>query len=146
VIALAMDDGGIATEVPRRMAVCELVLAAAEEAGVPREDIYFDPLALPVCNEAGQAQVTLGTLREIKASFPRAKTTLGLSNVSHGLPRRTLVNQAFLIAALANGLDSAICDPTDAGVRRAITLGELVAGSDKHGRRYTRRVRKGEIQ
>jgi 5-methyltetrahydrofolate--homocysteine methyltransferase len=62
------------------------------------------------------------------------------------LPRRTLINQAFLIAALANGLDSAICDPTDEGIRRAIALGELIAGRDRHCRGYTRRIRKGEIQ
>lgn len=146
VIALAMDDNGIPAEVGRRVTVCDTILAAATEAGVPEENLYFDPLALPVCNDVGQAQVTLDTLRKIKAHFPRAKTTLGLSNVSHGLPRRTLVNQAFLIAALTNGLDSAICDPTDEGIRRAIALGELIAGRDRHCRGYTRRVRKGDIQ
>ncbi len=146
VIALAMDDSGIPNEVARRIEVCESILAAAKEAGVPEDNICFDPLALPVCNDVEQAKVTMATLREIKARFPRARTTLGLSNVSHGLPRRTLVNQAFLIAALSNGLDSAICDPTDRGIRRAIALGELIGGTDRHGRRYARRIRKGEIE
>jgi 5-methyltetrahydrofolate--homocysteine methyltransferase len=146
VIALAMDGGGIPTEVSRRVAVCESILAAATKAGVSEENIYFDPLAIPVCNDVTQPRMTLDTLREIKTKFPQAKATMGLSNVSHGLPRRTLINQAFLIAALANGLDSAICDPTDEGIRRAIALGELIAGRDRHCRGYTRRIRKGEIQ
>jgi 5-methyltetrahydrofolate--homocysteine methyltransferase len=145
VIALAMDDNGIPNDVAQRLRVCEAMLTAAADAGVPEENVLLDPLVLPVCNDVRHAQVTLSALREIKARFPRAKTTLGLSNVSHGLPRRTLVNQAFLIAALANGLDSAICDPTDQGIRRAITLGDLLAGRDRHCRRYARRVRKGEI-
>jgi 5-methyltetrahydrofolate--homocysteine methyltransferase len=140
-----MDDTGIPPDAPARLAVCERIATAAAAAGVSEERIFFDPLVLPMCSDIGQAQITFATLRELKARFPAAKTTMGLSNVSHGLPKRLIVNQAFLLAALANGLDSAICDPTKERIQWAITLGELVAGKDRHCRRYARRVRKGEI-
>ena len=65
VIALAMDGGGIPTGVSRRVAVCESILAAATKAGVSEENIYFDPLAIPVCNDVTQPRMTLDTLREI---------------------------------------------------------------------------------
>ncbi len=145
VIALAMDDTGIPPETGQRLAVCETITAAAEKAGVAESKLFFDPLVLPMCSDISQAQITFATLREIKQRFPEAKTTLGLSNVSHGLPERAQINHAFLLAALINGLDSAICDPTRDGLLWAVTLGELLAGKDRHCRRYARRVRKGEI-
>jgi 5-methyltetrahydrofolate--homocysteine methyltransferase len=120
-------------------------VAAASEAGVEEADLFFDPLVLPMCSDVQQPQITFETLRQIKTRFPKAKTTLGLSNVSHGLPQRRTVNQAFLLAALSNGLDSAICDPTNERIRWAITLGQMLAGKDRHCRSYSRRVRKGEI-
>jgi 5-methyltetrahydrofolate--homocysteine methyltransferase len=141
-----MDDTGIPSEAADRVAVCEAIAAAARNAGVPEDHLLFDPLVLPMCSDINQAQVTFSTLRALKRRFPEVKTTLGLSNVSHGLPDRARVNHAFLLTALANGLDSAICDPTREGILEAITLGELLAGKDKHCRRYTRRVRKGEIR
>jgi 5-methyltetrahydrofolate--homocysteine methyltransferase len=146
VVALAMDDTGIPPDTAKRIAVCESIAQAAADASVPEEKIFFDPLVLPMCSDVTQTGITLATLRELKTRFPRSKTTLGVSNVSHGLPQRALVNQAFLLAALVHGLDSAICDPTNERIHWAITLGELMAGKDKHGRRYARRVRKGEIQ
>lgn len=145
VIALAMDDKGIPETAEQRLAVCETIMSAANKLGIPEERLLFDPLVLPLCSDISQAQITFATLREIKARFPAAKTTLGLSNVSHGLPQRGMINQAFLLSALVSGLDSAICDPTNPRMQWAITLGELLAGKDKHCRRYARRVRKGEI-
>jgi 5-methyltetrahydrofolate--homocysteine methyltransferase len=145
VIALAMDDSGIPPQPADRLAVCERILTAANKAGVKEEQIFFDPLVLPMCSDVAQPQITYETLREIKKQFPKAKTTLGLSNVSHGLPQRRTVNQAFLLGALSNGLDSAICDPTIKEIRWGMTMGTLLAGKDRHCRGYSRRIRKGEI-
>lgn len=144
-IALSMDDTGIPPESAQRIAVCDRIAETASKIGVSEGNLFFDPLVLPMCSDITQAQITFATLREIKTRFPEAKTTLGLSNVSHGLPERARINHAFLLAALVNGLDSAICDPTREGMLEAMTLGELLAGKDRHCRRYARRVRKGEI-
>lgn len=146
VIALAMDANGIPKTADERLAVCESIASAAEKSGVPEAHLFFDPLVLPLVSDATQVRITLDTLRRIKARFPEAKTTMGVSNVSHGLPKRTAINEALLITALASGLDSAICDPTRDGIRRAIALGDLLAGNDRHCRRYSRQARKGEIR
>ena len=132
VIALAMDERGIPREPSVRVAICERILEAATAAGVDPEQLFFDPLVLPVSTDVTQGRVTLATL--------------GLSNVSYGLPRRPLINQAFLIAALSHGLDSAICDPTDPAIRQAILLGSLLTGRDCYCRRFTRAVRHGTLE
>jgi 5-methyltetrahydrofolate--homocysteine methyltransferase len=89
--------------------------------------------------------MAMDTLREMQARYPKAKSTLGLSNVSHGLPDRKMINRAFATTAIFCGLYSAICDPLDPGLRKAIVLGNLLAGKDRHCRSYARRVQKGEI-
>ncbi len=145
VIALAMGASGVPRDVEQRMDVCAQIQGEASKLGIPDSSLFFDPLVLPLCNDVTGVTMAMATLREIKRRYPKSKTTLGMSNVSHGLPKRRLVNQAFAIAALVNGLDSAICDPLDTGLRQAIVLGTLLAGKDRHCRGYTRRVQKGEI-
>ncbi|MBD3335358.1 MAG: methyltetrahydrofolate cobalamin methyltransferase [Candidatus Eisenbacteria bacterium] len=145
VIGLSMSGTGIPTSPDDRLAVCDAILTAAKDAGVPAGNIFLDPLVLPLCSDVAQGGVTLATLQAIKTRYPEARTIMGLSNVSHGLPRRAVINRGFLIAALAYGLDAAICDPTDAGTRQAAAVGELVAGRDRHCRKFTRLVRQGVI-
>lgn len=145
VIALAMGSGGVPKSVEDRMEVCTAIQSKAAALNISDARLFFDPLVLPLCNDVNGVNMAMATLRAIKSAYPQAKTTLGLSNVSHGLPKRKLVNRAFAIAALVNGLDSAICDPTNAGLREAIVMGTLLAGKDRHCRSYTRRVKKGEI-
>lgn len=142
-IALVMDKDGIPPTPQRRIEVAAEIHKAAQAKGVGEEQLFFDPLAMPIAADISQTMITLQTLRLIKQRFPKAKTTVGLSNVSHGLTKRSEVNGAFLIAALSNGLDSAICDPSIRSVKRAVVLGELVTGSDRHCRRFARAVRSG---
>ena len=146
VIALAMGDSGVPSDVDGRIAACDRILEATAAAGIATERVYIDPLSMPISAGISHGQVTLETLRRIHERVADAKTTVGLSNVSFGLPRRSLVNATFLVAALTHGLDSAICDPTDPEVRKAIVLGELVAGRDRHCRRYARELRKGTLE
>jgi 5-methyltetrahydrofolate--homocysteine methyltransferase len=145
VICLAMGTGGVPKSVDDRMEVCATIQQEAAKRSIDESRLFFDPLVLPLVNDTSGVAMAMATLRQIKQTYPKAKTTLGMSNVSHGLPKRKLVNRAFAIAALVNGLDSAICDPLDAGLREAIVLGMMLAGKDRHCRGYTRRVQKGEI-
>ncbi len=146
VIALAMGGGGIPKTVEDRLEVCATIQKAASQMDIADAKLYFDPLVLPLVNDTQGVQMAMATLREIKNRYPQAKSTLGLSNVSHGLPKRRIINRAFAIVAIFSGLDSAICDPLDPELRKAIVLGTLMAGKDRHCRSYSRRVQKGEIQ
>lgn len=145
VIALAMDGQGIPKDVEGRMRVVRHIAAAAEKAGIAQGDLFIDPLVIPAVTDPCQARVSCDTIRAIKTEFPSVKTVVGLSNVSHGLPRRALVNAAFLTLAVDAGLDAALADPSDALVARAIFAAELLAGRDRNCRRYSRAARKGQL-
>jgi len=82
VIALAMDYSGVPKDVEGRLRACDRILERAVAYGVPLERIFLDPLALPLAVDTDQGMVTLRTLEQIKARWPQAKTTLGLSNAS----------------------------------------------------------------
>ena len=146
VIALAMDDKGIPKDVEGRLAACDRILERAVAYGVPLEKIYLDPLALPLSVDTEQGIVTLRTLEQIKARYPQAKTTLGLSNASYGLPLRGLVNRALLLVAMYVGLDSVILDPLDEKLMTHIRAAQVVLGRDPFCRGYLTGYRKGRIR
>ena len=85
-----------------------------EKYGVPPEDIIFDPLVFPVGtgdrNYIGSGAETVEGVRLIKEALPNAKTILGISNVSFGLPTagREVLNSVFLYHCVRAGLDMAI--------------------------------------
>lgn len=141
-VGLAMDESGIPKTVEERLMACEKIASACESHDVSLEDVYFDPLVLPVSTDVTQALVTLNTLSEIKSRFPGAKTAMGLSNVSYGLPERSRLNRAFLHMAIYAGLDAAIMDPLDEGLMLSVKTGEALTGKDRFCRRYTRVFRK----
>ncbi|HET9480655.1 MAG TPA: homocysteine S-methyltransferase family protein [Candidatus Polarisedimenticolia bacterium] len=134
VIALCAEDE-IPEKATDRIHNAEKILRHAEQYGVSRANIVFDPLALVVsAMQSGSAQ-TLETIRLI-ASELQCPTSLGLSNVSFGLPGRPLINQTFLSMAVAAGLDAAIMSPYEAELKHALSAASLFAGRDPDCRRY----------
>ena len=140
-VALTMDGNGIPETVKDRLRACEKVVAACERYGVPLEDVFFDPLVIPISTGVHQGLVTLRTVSEIKKQFPGAQTVLGISNISFGLPARSRLNAAFLHTAVYAGLDAAILDPMDAHLMAEVKTAEVLVGKDRHCRRYTRAFR-----
>jgi len=145
VIALAMDDQGIPVGAEERLAVIRRMLDQTRRAGIPDERVYVDPLVMAIATNTESGRIVLDTMHAVRAEFPAVHLTSGLSNVSFGLPARTLINQAFLTLALAAGLDSAIMDPLDRGLRAALRAAELVLGRDQHCLNYTRAYRAGRF-
>lgn len=114
VIGLTMDNKGIPKDAENRLAFAMELVAAADEFGLPIEDLYIDPLILPVNVAQEHAPEVLETLRQIKTlSNPSPKTVLGLSNVSQKSPDRHLINRTYMAMAMAAGLDAAIMDAND---------------------------------
>lgn len=142
VVALAMDDKGIPETVEGRIKTCRMIAEGCREYKVPIESIFFDPLVLPVSTDSRQGKVTLNTLATIKETFPGARTTMGLSNVSFGLPGRSMLNVAFLQMAIFAGLDAVIMDPMNEDMMQAARTGEALMGKDRHFRKYSRAFRK----
>ncbi len=119
---------------------------ATRSANVPDEKVYVDALVMTIATNTDAGRVTLDTIRAVRAEFPQAHISLGLSNVSFGLPVRSLVNRTFLTLAIAAGMDTAIIDPNDRELKAALLATDLLLGYDKHCLNYTRAYRKGLLE
>jgi 5-methyltetrahydrofolate corrinoid/iron sulfur protein methyltransferase len=140
-VALAMDESGIPSSPAGRLAVCRKIVDAACEAGIKDEDLYVDPLVMPVSADCEQGRVTLETLRAIKLELEGVRTIMAVSNVSFGLPLRSLANCSMITMAAFLGLDAAILDTSDRGLRSAIISAETVSGKDRFCKEYMKAYR-----
>jgi 5-methyltetrahydrofolate--homocysteine methyltransferase len=145
VLALAMDGSTISQSCEGRMAVVRRLFEETRKAGVKDEDVFVDALIMSVATESDACLTTLATMRAIRAEYPTAHLTGGLSNVSFGLPARTLLNRAFLTLAIEAGLDSAIADPTDRGLMETLYATNALLGLDLYCAQYNRAFRAGKI-
>ena len=143
VIALAMDDSGVPSSVEDRMRAIRRLLDELRRAGVADDRVYVDPLVMAIAANIESGQIALHAMRAIRAEFPDVHIVSGLSNLSFGLPVRTLINQAFLTLALEAGLDTAILDSLDRALRKALLAAEVVLGRDRYCLNYTRSYRAG---
>jgi 5-methyltetrahydrofolate--homocysteine methyltransferase len=110
------------------------------------EKVYVDPLVMTIATDTQAGGIILDTMRAIRAEFPQAHISCGLSNVSFGLPVRALINRTFLVLALAAGMDTAIIDPNDRELQAAMIAAEMLLGKDKHCLKYTRAYRAGLLE
>jgi 5-methyltetrahydrofolate--homocysteine methyltransferase len=145
VIAVLIDDAGIPKDVESRLRVAHKVMEHTRAAGVPDDQVYIDPLVLAVATQQDSALVALETMRRLRAEYPSVRFSVGLSNISFGLPMRSLVNRAFLTLALYVGLDAAIMDPLDRGVIETLLATKVVLGRDRFCRQYTKAFREGRL-
>ena len=143
VIALCMDDKGIPADVEGRLAVARRLFEATRSANLPDEKVYVDALVMTIATNTDAGRLTLDTIRAVRAGYPNAHISLGLSNISFGLPVRSLINRTFLTLAIAAGMDTAIIDPNDRELKAALFATDLLLGYDKHCLRYTRAYRQG---
>ena len=137
VIALTLDENGIPETADGRVRIAEKILRTAAEYGIDRKDIVFDPLTLTVSADTGAAQVTLEALRRIRNELS-CHTSLGVSNVSFGLPGRPAVNAAFFTMALENGLSAAILNPYSAEMMTAYYTWRMLRKRDANCLDYIR--------
>jgi cobalamin-dependent methionine synthase I len=140
-IALAMDESGIPPSPAARIAVCQKIVDAACEAGISDKDLYLDPLVMPLSADCEQGKVTLDTLRAIKLELGGVRTVMAVSNVSFGLPLRSVVNRSMLTVAVFLGLDAVITDPGEKGLVSAICSAEAVSGRDRFCKAYMKAFR-----
>lgn len=143
VIALAMDEKKIPETAEKRFEVITKIITAARSQGVPDSHLYFDPLAMTISTNTQSGLIAFEVMRQVRQAYPEAHLTIGLSNISFGLPGRSFVNRYFLSLAMEAGLDSAILDPLDREIQATILATELVLGRDKHCLNYIRASRKG---
>jgi len=145
VVALAMGLDIVPDNVAQRLEACETIMNYLTGLGIQPEQIMFDPLVLPISVDQNQGLVTLKTIEQIKSHYPEAKTVMGLSNISYGLPRRKVINRSFLLMSAYAGLDAVIVDPLDAKAMSLVKVADMLTGKDPSCRKYLRAHRKGAI-
>lgn len=131
IVALTLDESGIPTSADGRLKIAEKILLTAAQYGIERKDIIFDPLAMAVSADRSAASVTLETVRRITDEL-HCHTSLGVSNISFGLPSRELVNAAFFTAAMENGLSAAIMNPYSDRMLDAYYSFNVIRGLDEN--------------
>lgn len=145
VVALTLDEKGIPDTVDGRMKIASRILSAAAEYGIKKKDIIFDPLAMTVSADKMSAVITLETVKRITEQLG-CNTSLGVSNVSFGLPSRELVNAAFFTTAMENGLSAAIMNPYSARMMEAYYSFNVVKGLDDNCMDFIKFASQQEIQ
>lgn len=155
VTALAKETGASLVALPisldsqsptleERCAMIDQLVEKLRDAGIPDSRVYVDVLAETLATNGESAKIAIGAISHVSARYPEIKTTCGLSNISFGLPRRALINSAFLSAAVFAGLSSAILDPANPSMRDALAAARVVAGLDDFCMDYITYLREQE--
>lgn len=144
-IGLCLAPGGMPNTAEERLALADQLMAKTRAAGIADDRVYLDPLVRAISAEPEQGAEFLQAVRQIRAAYPDVHFCPGMSNVSFGLPRRTLLNRAFLSMAIGDGLDGAILDPTDTGMQAALLAARALAGVDDYCAGYIAACRAGVV-
>ena len=129
-IALTIDESGIPDTAEGRLTIARKIVLECEKYGIDRKDIIVDPLAMAVSSDKNSGRVTLESVELIKKELG-VKTSLGVSNISFGLPQRDVANSFFFALALERGLDLAIMNPNSVSMMQAYYSFRALKGLDE---------------
>lgn len=146
VVALCMSDKGMPEGLEDRVSIAGRLVEKLTACGVSEDDIYIDPLVEPISVFTGNALTASEAIRQILFNHPAVHTICGLSNVSYGLPKRKLLNRAFLIQCMAAGLDGVILDPLDSDIMSLIYAANVLLNRDDYCLDYINAERGGKLK
>lgn len=135
VVALTLDENGIPDTAQGRVKIAENILKVANKYGIDKKDIIFDTLAMTISADNKAAVATLSSLKTIKNELG-CHTSLGVSNISFGLPNRDAVNGTFFALALQNGLSAAIMNPYSVDMMKTYYAYRALKGLDENCAEY----------
>lgn len=135
VVGLTLDENGMPNTAQERLEIAKKIVYTALEYGIPKENIIIDTLVLSAATNQAEIMETLKAVEMIKEELG-VKTMLGVSNISFGLPKRSLLNRTFLAMALNRGLDAAIIDPLDDDMMATIDAYRVLANKDDYAMEY----------
>lgn len=141
VVCLTCDEKGIPKDPEARFNIAKKIIAKAESLNIGRENLVFDCLVMTNSTDSNSARITLDTLRMVTREFG-VSTTMGASNISFGMPNRSLLNIAFITMSIFEGLCAPIADPLTEGLRTAMKAADFLAGRDPYGMNYIADYRK----
>ena len=135
VVCLTLDENGIPVTAEGRVEIAKKIIKRAKEYGIEKKDLIFDTLAMTVSTDAGAARETLKALNIIKHQLG-CHTSLGVSNVSFGLPHRDSITATFFTMALENGLSAAIMNPNSVEIMKSYYSFKALNGLDANCETY----------
>jgi len=130
VVALTLDEDGIPEDSARRVEIAKKIYAEAAKYGIRKSDIIIDPLAMAVSSDSKAGIATMETVRAIHEMG--GLTSLGISNVSFGLPLREFVTASFFTLCMGAGLSAAIMNPLQGEMIKAWRCYNLLSGRDEN--------------
>ena len=130
VVALTLDEDGIPEDSARRVEIARKIYAEAAKYGIKKSDIIIDPLAMAVSSDSRAGIATMETVRAIHEMG--GLTSLGISNVSFGLPLREFVTASFFTLCMGAGLSAAIMNPLQGEMIKAWRCYNLLSGRDEN--------------
>lgn len=145
-IALCMSQAGPPSSLEDRIGTAGRLVEFLTSAGMTPEDIYVDACIFPLSVGAHHTTAMLQAVAQLASQYPGVHLSCGLSNVSHGLPVRKLLNEVFLMMLMGRGLDAAIVDPTDLHLMASIKAAEALLGKDEFCADYLRAYRSGKLE
>jgi 5-methyltetrahydrofolate--homocysteine methyltransferase len=143
-VALTMGEDGMPCTAEERLKIARIIFDRVRSEGFDTRNLYFDALIRPISTEPAQGAEFLRSIPMIK-TLGDVKMVCGLSNISFGLPDRSLINSVFLSMAMHAGLDAAILDPTDKRIFSSIKTSEALLGRDDYCADYIGAFRAGRL-
>lgn len=141
VVCLTLDEDGIPDTASKRVEIAKKIIKTAETYGIEKKDLIFDTLAMTVSADKNAALATLEALNIIKNELG-CHTSLGVSNVSFGLPNREIITSAFFTIAMENGLSAAIMNPNSAEMMKSYYSFRALHGIDDNCTDYIENIGK----
>jgi len=135
IIALTLDEQGIPAEAKDRLVIADKIIKEAQKYGIERKDLIFDPLAMAISADPHAGVETLKAI-DMLTHLLICKTSLGVSNVSFGLPKRDIINASYFTQALSKGLSTAIINPFSNEIMKAYYSYLVLNGLDNNCKQY----------
>jgi 5-methyltetrahydrofolate--homocysteine methyltransferase len=145
VVGLTCDNNGIPCDVQTKVDITKIMVEKAAKYGVTPDRIHIDPCVMALSTENNSLLNFAQEIREIKELYPTIHVTGAISNISFGLPVRSLLNKTCMAFAIQAGVDSAVMDPLNRDMMGTIYATYALLGQDKHCRKYSKAFRAGQI-
>ncbi len=145
VVGLTCDNNGIPNDLETKVNITKTMVEKAAKYGITPDRIHIDPCVMALSTDHNALLNFIEEIKTIKALFPQIHVTGAISNISFGLPLRTLINQTAMTYSVQAGMDSAVLDPLNLDMMGTIFAAKALLGQDKHCRKYSKAYRSGQI-
>ena len=137
ILILPLTEKGVPKTAEERIEVAEKILDEAKKVGLTDGDFLLDALVMTISADKNACLEVLKTLKLYREKFGYP-STMGLSNISFGLPNRPLINSTFFAMCLSAGLDAPIMNPYDESMQNILKASSALIGKDENGLEYSK--------